>query len=76
MNRQELLDLALLFFGKLDRGPTAPAVGKHEPIADRHGGAAFGTGAKDGAAIEPDFAGVARADGNWSEIRVSAGSSG
>src|SRR5687767_3207935 len=44
---EEPLDLALLLLAEFDRSPAAPAVGQHEPIANRHRRPAIGTGAED-----------------------------
>jgi hypothetical protein len=52
---QNLLDLPLLFLAQLDRGPAPPAVGHHQPEADRHRRAAIGAGAENDVAVEPDL---------------------
>jgi hypothetical protein len=53
---QQLLDEPFLLFGELNCGAALPAIGQHQPHADRHRRVAIGAGAENRIAIEPDLA--------------------
>ena len=51
---KQSLYLAFLLLGQLNRRPAAPAIGDHQPDANRHRRRAIGTSTKQGIAIQPD----------------------
>lgn len=55
--------LFLLLVGQLDAGSASPAVGQPQPKPDRHRRAAFGTSARQNAAVEPNLARRSRGRG-------------